>query len=635
MNVSLNKYTVSILFAIVSFLVFLVYFPGLSGGFMLDDFSSLPSLFTSINECGWWCGVLSGSTGPTGRPLSLISFAWQANAWPNPYYFKLVNVAIHVVNCILLVLIFNRIICRINRNLPALYISLVAGFVWAVWPLQVSSVLYVVQRMVLLSSFFVLSGIWFYLELRIRLENQWQAQLNKWLLLVLGIGVAGISAVFSKESGVLLLVYLLLLERFLFSADSSNDPYIKYFRWSCLYLPLTIFAVYTTYNYVGSAERFYLLREFSLEERLLTQGRVITDYLQFLFFPKGSALGLYHEAYPKSVSLFEPISTLFGWGVICALIFAAWLLRHKFKLVSLAIFWFFGGHLLEGTILPLELYFEHRNYLPIAVISLLLVYLLYSLFGKASAVYVKCIFMLMSFFYLLMLLFVSYSQTKLWGNPIEYAAVQATEHKDSVRARTLMVDVYNRLGKVDLAYEQVQLMRQDFPEVSGMITSSVEFACYDSKYPLDPVEVVADKLETAKFGFGAILTINDTLAEISEGRCTVVSVDYLLALIKALQINPIYASKMNLLYGYEASAYFMLGQLEKSAEVYSKFHLSPEQWPVYIGVLATLGRIAEAIDVADKALDSLKLKPQYSIYADDVLRLRSVLQAELRVSSEA
>ena len=160
-----------------------MYWPGLTGVFMLDDFSSLPTLYTTIENCGLWCGTMSGSTGPTGRPISLLTFALQADFWPDPYSFKLFNVFIHMANAALVFLILRLILKRLNPSLPYFYIALFSAVLWAVWPLQVSSVLYAIQRMVLLSSFFVLLGVLFYLFFRIRLEADWKGEFNKWLVL--------------------------------------------------------------------------------------------------------------------------------------------------------------------------------------------------------------------------------------------------------------------------------------------------------------------------------------------------------------------------------------------------------------------------------------------------------------------
>lgn len=615
-----------------------IYWPGLSGGFMLDDYSSLPSLFKTIDSCGFWCGVMSGSTGPTGRPISLLTFAVQANYWPHAYSFKLINVFIHLANTALVFFILKLLLKRLYPASPFFYISLFSAVLWAIWPLQVSSVLYAIQRMVLISSFFVLLGVLFYLYCRVRLETIWKGELNKWLFLCFGLSIFGLLAIYSKESGILLLVYICVLEGSIFrivdrkemTGHSESDIYLKIFRLGGLCFPFSLFVIVILYKYVGNAEYFYMTREFNLEERLLTQGSVITDYIQSLILPKVSDLGLYHDAYPVSKSLFEPFSTLISWLFIAITICLAWLLRKKYLFLSIAIFWFYAGHILESTILPLELYFEHRNYLPSIFIALALVLGTFKLFATASRLSVRYIFMLISLVYVCMILAITYSQTRLWGNEFEYAIVQAHENPDSVRARTLLVDLYNRLGEVDKGYEEMLKMQQDFPRVAGLIVGNVEFACFDAKYPLLPIETVAPQLEAAKFGYGAIVTVAGSLKEIFDGECSNVSIDYLLEIIYALKRNPAYANKIRMLKGYEVSIYIAQGRIVEALDVLASIELSSDQWTTYVGLLATNGELKKALAESDKGLEILKSQPQYEYYYSDLKRLRQVILSDLK-----
>ena len=68
-----------------------------------------------------------------------------------------------------------------------------------------------------------------------------------------------------------------------------------------------------------------------MQERLLTQGRGLSDYMQSLLLPKMSDLGLYHDAYPKSTSMFAPMTTLFAWLGLSAVVFMAFIVRNKYK----------------------------------------------------------------------------------------------------------------------------------------------------------------------------------------------------------------------------------------------------------------------------------------------------------------
>lgn len=629
-NIPFNKL---LLFVCALALILFIYWPGLTGAFMLDDMSSLPTLYSSMESCGFWCGVMSGTTGPTGRPVSLLTFALQADSWPNPYAFKFLNLLIHLVNTILVFFIVKLIIKRLNPTAPSFYVALISSLLWALWPLQVSSVLYVIQRMALLSSLFLLIGVLFYLICRFRLENTWSGQLSKWLLLCSGLAICGLLSLYSKESGVLLLVYICVLEGILFrpfdTKHHENVKYLRLFRWGCLILPFTIFILFLLIRYIGQADHYFLIREFSLSERVLTQGLVLIDYLKSLYFPNVSSLGLYHDDYPVSSSLIDPISTLFSWFFITSCLLAGWLLRKKFILFSLAIFWFIGGHILESTILPLELYFEHRNYLPVIFLTVALVFGVSQLISIASRASIKYVYIFISIIYMLVILFVTYSQSKLWGDEIQYGVIQAHEHQDSVRARALLIDVYSRLGEFDKGFEEMLKMQRDFPMVPGIIVGHLEYACYDSKYPILPIDEIIPKLQKANFGYGVIVTIKRVLTDLSNNQCQVVSPDYVLSVIKALKSNPKFVGRYNMLSAYEISAYMMLGKYLEAVELFETMDLEPEHWPTYIGLLATIDRKQEAIKIAEKGIDELRFQPQYESFYEDVQRLKKLLEGEL------
>src|SRR5690625_3468716 len=127
----------------------------------------------------------------------------------------------------------------------------------------------------------------------------------------------------------------------------------------------------------------YAHRPFTLGERLLTEFRVILDYVQWTLLPRLSQLGFYHDHIALSTAWLSPPTTAICASLLGLLLLTALgLIRHA-PLFSLGIFWFFAAHLMTGTFIPLELVFEHRNYfasigLLLAVMSLLMVLTRYS-----------------------------------------------------------------------------------------------------------------------------------------------------------------------------------------------------------------------------------------------------------------
>ena len=117
----------------------------------------------------------------------------------------------------------------------------------------------------------------------------------------------------------------------------------------------------------------YISRNFSLEERLLTEPRVLFWYLKIILLPDLSAYSLFLDDYPISTSLTSPLTTLISLIAWVVLGFISITTKHRHLMVSTLI-WFLGGHLIESTFIHLEIAFEHRNYLPsLAPISLFLI----------------------------------------------------------------------------------------------------------------------------------------------------------------------------------------------------------------------------------------------------------------------
>lgn len=610
-------------------LVLFVYWPGLSGAFMLDDLSSLPTLYGNIEQCGWWCGVLTGSTGPTGRPLSLMTFAFQASQWSDPYYFKVVNLGIHIVNSALLFLIFSIVVKRLGIKRGAFMLPLLASLIWSVLPIQVSSVLYVIQRMALLSSMFVLVGVLYYLVFRKHLVS---GTTTPWRFFGFSVGLAciGVLSLISKESGILMLVYILTLELLLYRERAPSVD-IKLFRWGILYIPLGVVALYLATPIIFNPEATYSIREFTLLERLLTQGRILTEYLYNAFLPRASSLGLYHDDFEISTGIVQPITTLLSWLFLATLATGAIWFRRRMALFSLAIFWFLGGHLLESTIIPLELYFEHRNYVPLAMLVLALTVACHSLLHRyTGSNIIRPALLLASGGYVVLLAVTTYNQSVLWGDEFKYSLVQATEHPESIRARALEVDVYSQAGLLDKSYELAQKMAEDFPGNAGLAVLSMDYHCVDTKFPLVPEKEVADQLRRAKFGYGAIKTFSDYLNGFEEGRCQQVSPAYVLPLVRALRNNPVFATKDAMLLGYEARLLGLLGKYEAAVTALESSSIREDDWVIYIRYLAISGQIEKGIEQADYALDLLEYKPYFEVYKKEIERLKNVLLDDLK-----
>jgi hypothetical protein len=99
-------------------------------------------------------------------------------------------------------------------------------------------------------------------------------------------------------------------------------------------------------------------------QHLLTEQRVIVAYMAAILIPTVQRFGFFHDDFPVSLGWFHPISTLGAFVLLCVIAGAAFSMWRKRPLVAFGVALFFVGHSMESTILPLELMFEHRNYLP-------------------------------------------------------------------------------------------------------------------------------------------------------------------------------------------------------------------------------------------------------------------------------
>jgi hypothetical protein len=89
---------------------------------------------------------------------------------------------------------------------------------------------------------------------------------------------------------------------------------------------------------------------------------VLWDYVRHIVLPFGPGMGLIHDDYPKSTALLSPPATLVAIVAWIAALALAWRMRSTAPAVLGGVLVFLAAHAMESSIFPLELYFEHRNY---------------------------------------------------------------------------------------------------------------------------------------------------------------------------------------------------------------------------------------------------------------------------------
>jgi hypothetical protein len=370
------------------------YYPGLHGDFVFDDWSNIiqnarlhvdTPTFEGLRQA-----ALSADSGKLKRPVSMLSF-WlnYYTTGLDPFYFKLTNLFIHLLNGLGLFWLTRLLLHNFRRwrptDLKAVncdWLALVVASTWLVHPLNVTSVLYVVQRMTSLSATFVVFGLICYVLGRQRLERGAQG----WPLIFLGLFGFGSLAVLSKENGVLLPLYIAVIEVTLFrfsSVASATSTKLKAFSLVTVVLP-TLAALAFVLTHPDWLANQYEGRDFSPAERLMTQARALWLYLLWTIAPMVGELGLFHDDVAVSRGLLRPATTLLAVAGLLVVLGAAMRFRKVAPLFAFATLWYLVGHVLESSIIGLELVHEHRNYLPLYGPLLAGLYLIVRTAGQLS-----------------------------------------------------------------------------------------------------------------------------------------------------------------------------------------------------------------------------------------------------------
>lgn len=436
--------------------VFLAYWPGLSGTFVFDDIANITRnthiAITSLDMNSLKAAAFSGTSGPLMRPLSMLSFA--ANYYvtgPDPFYFKLTNLVIHLFNGVgvfvltCLLLGFYR-----KRFEPGLYvthtqwISLAVAAAWLLHPFNLTSVLYVVQRMTSLSALFSIWGLVVFLWGRTRLYDGKSGMLLILASLLLFTPLAALS----KENGVLLPLLMLVAEVTLFSFHAEQAAARRLliaFYMLAAAIPVIIALGYLAMH-SDALLAGYKIRDFSLSERLMTEARVLWFYIGQILLPSNAQMGLYHDDIAISRGWFQPASTALAVAGVVALLALAFFARKKAPLIAFGVLFFFVGHVLESTILSLEIAHEHRNYLPMyGMLLMLFFYLLYPLKHLNNLRLRQIVAVLL----IGLFAFNTFVRASKWANPYDQFQAEFEHHPDSVMVNVEMGGIYSNIVSPD------------------------------------------------------------------------------------------------------------------------------------------------------------------------------------------
>lgn len=376
-NISSNSFGYLLIFLICA----LLYSNSFDSSWHLDDY---PNIITNTNihisdisfdslmrAAGLYQTPGKTTTSIQFRPVAFLTFAlsWYAGM-DQVYGYHIINLVIHILCTgmlfVLLLSLFHTPNLSVCFKADEKNIALLAAVLWAIHPIQTQAVTYIVQRMTLLATLFYISGMICYVHARIKTDRTARLGLFSGCILCLLLAMG------SKENAVIFPLSIALVE-IVFFKNISIDAH----RRTCLTIIVAAVAAtgllcalvaYSTMPDPSSfINRMSAVRPFTPMERLLTESRVVLGYLSQIFYPLLTRFSIEHDV-TVSTSLLNPITTLPSILLISGLLALSLFQLRKIPILSFSILFYFVNHIIESTVIPLELVFEHRNHLPSAFI---------------------------------------------------------------------------------------------------------------------------------------------------------------------------------------------------------------------------------------------------------------------------
>jgi hypothetical protein len=523
--------------AVLMACVWFAYCPGLHGGFLFDDFVNLDALGATGRVDDWptfWRYITSGSADPTGRPLALLSFLLDARDWPSdPQPFLRTSILVHLVNAVLLFALL-RTLGRgtggdPRRNDAA---ALLGASLWALHPLFVSTTLYIVQREAMLAATFTLLGLlaWSHgRDLIVRSPHAGMA----WI--VGGIGLGTLLGILCKANGALLPVLTWVLDGTVYR-NAGETRLSKRLCRLLLVLPSLLIGAYVL-SKLSQWSTPLDSRPWTVGERVLTEPRVLIDYLRLLVVPQVLSTGVYNDDYTWSKDLLHPLSTLPAILAVLALIIAAFRWRRRAPALGAALLFFFAGQLLESTTIPLELYFEHRNYLSAMLLGWPLARGIVgwrASFALRSGVAAALVALLAA---------TTWQRAALWADQPRMAGLWAATNPDSSRAIATQALFDINGYRPDLAMAVLSDPWRRRPYDLQLALNYVNAACMEAGPTPATIDAVEEALRNASEGDQVVYRwLGDVLDFVRAGGCRSVNLDTVERWTRAAMANPNIAS---------------------------------------------------------------------------------------------
>ena len=424
---------------------------GFNNSFVLDDAANINiTQIRSLSIDNIISVVANNQSGihPLSRALPSVSFSLtylMHDGSPASYRFH--NLVLHLLCGVTLFLfIFRYSFLFFKLNSERVFIASCASALWLVHPLLVSTTLYAVQRITQLSTLFTIASL--YVALYGATSAKRKTKIVAYFFLFpLFFGLA----MMSKENSILIPLYLLILSFSALEAETVQTLDKKFFIIFGWILSAVVFLAFI-YKLPSLLEG-YNDRNFTPSERLLTQIEVVVGYLKNLFIPKLSSMGLYLDGTQIVQKLGFSTALKLCLLTLLTIISIYW---AKAKIPLGILLFFIIGHLLESTIVPLEIAFEHRNYFPSIGVTTFIAIVILKLI-KSEALRLSSAFAVLSIFVTLTAIRVGF-----WSDEHEWHKTLISYHPNSMRTQISYVNYLGKHFGEDAAFERLSFVKSQF-----------------------------------------------------------------------------------------------------------------------------------------------------------------------------
>jgi len=559
---------------------------------------------------------------PANRPLPNISFAMNyyfGRLSPAGYHW--VNIIIHSLCAIILFFFCRDTLALYSRggeskhlnpgkvsvlDLDDKTVSLIAFFaamLWVVHPVNSSAVVYIVQRMTSMAAMFYMLSMLLYIKGRLS-QQTFGALSRHSIILFTGAIVSGIFALASKQNTATLPIFILLYEWIFF--QNFKPVQLKHIKRIGL-LAIIVFLAAGLYYLGGDPlERLfngYAHRNFSLGQRVLTELRVIVYYISLCVFPGSKRLVLDHD-YPLSQSLISPVSTIFSLTAIVMLIAVALYHPKNRTMLFFATFWFFGTLMIESSIVPIEIIYEHRNYLPFMMPCLLVAFYAYRLLYGYKLFFIGILVVASA-----VLGFEAYQRNAVWQDPVVFAWDGVDKAPNKFRPRYnlgLNLKDQGRMEEAKTALQKALTMKPNKPqptEKKAVAYNTLGYVLMENNEPEKAIESYSMAIELKPDYRFAIINLAKVMLKQKKPLAAINHLESVLSKHPA-------DAEINLTLG---DAYTQINKLSKAAYHFKRALSSA---PNHVKAHNSLGSVLAQQGQLDKAIahfrQAIRIDPQFA-----------------------